>query len=100
MAVSTVIRGTSRSTNKHIARADVPKVLTQQDLHGALAHEIVYVDFGVAHFPEFVDRVAAVDVEQRHERLEHVQMERGRDQFPVCPPFVACGWAPGRVNNG
>jgi len=57
----------------------------------------VNVDFGVAHFPELVDGVAAVHVEQRDERLEHVQMERGRDQFPVRPPFVTCGATTGRL---
>lgn len=47
-------------------------MLTQQDFDRAFAHEIVNVDFGVAHFPEFVDGVATIYVEQCHERFKYV----------------------------
>jgi len=64
--------------------------LTQQNFHRALAHEIMNVKCGAAHFSELTDGVTAVDVEECHERLEHVQVERRGDQFSVGPPFVAC----------
>lgn len=72
----------------HVIIKDVSEMLTQQNLDCAFAHEIMNVDFGVTHFPKFVDGIAAVDVEQGHERFEYVQMECGGDQFPVSSPFV------------
>lgn len=48
------------------------------------------VDFGISHFSKLVDSVATVVVEQRHERLENVQMKRWPDQFPVGFPCFTC----------
>lgn len=64
--------------------------LTQQNLHRALAHEIMNVKCRASHFSELTDGVTAVDVEECHERLEYVQVERWCDQFSVSPPFVTC----------
>lgn len=64
--------------------------LTQQNFHSAFAHEIVNVKCGASHFSELTDCVTAVDIEECHKRLEHVQVERRRDQFSVGPPFVTC----------
>jgi len=50
----------------------------------------VNVKCRAAHLSELTDGVTAVDVEECHERLEHVQVERRCDQFSVGPPFVTC----------
>lgn len=63
--------------------------LTQQNVHGRLAHVVVHVELLAHLFAHAPHHIVAVAVERLHERLEHVLVEGGRDQAPMGAPVVA-----------
>lgn len=52
---------------------------------------IVHVESLPDLWPHLLHHVPAVLVEDVHERLEDIDVERRRDHFAMGPPFLACG---------
>lgn len=64
--------------------------LTKQNLDRALAHVVVTVEGLPAQRAHLLAYVPAVVVEQLDEAFQNVEVEGGRDQFPMGSPFVTC----------
>lgn len=65
-------------------------LLTQKDFNGSFRHVVMSIEFFSIFLGQFLDYVATVSIEEIDEWLQYVQVESGRDEFSVSPPFWSC----------